>query len=136
MNADKVKHLEFIQSVITRMATNSFLIKGWMITLVSALFALAARDADGRYVMVTFVAVPLFWLLDAYYLAQERQYRDLYDEVRDATESMNFTLDASKHRAGSNRWPAAALAPVITILYLPVLVIGGLIVRWLAEKPG
>jgi hypothetical protein len=44
----KLKHLEFIQNVITRMNTNSFLIKVWVATLVSALFALAAKDANQR----------------------------------------------------------------------------------------
>ena len=43
---NKRKHLEFIQSVIARMNSNSFLIKGWSITLVSALFALAAKDSN------------------------------------------------------------------------------------------
>ena len=31
-----MKHLEFIQAVITRMATNSFTYKGWAITLVNS----------------------------------------------------------------------------------------------------
>ena len=79
MDENKRKHLEFIQNVITRMNTNSFLIKGWMVTLVSALFALAAKDSDPRYVLVTFIAIPVFWLLDGFYLSQERQYRGLYD---------------------------------------------------------
>jgi hypothetical protein len=35
-----VKHLEFIQNAITRMATNSFWLKGWAVTLVAATFAL------------------------------------------------------------------------------------------------
>ena len=40
----KLKHLEFIQDVITRMNSNSFLLKGWCVTLMSVLFALSARD--------------------------------------------------------------------------------------------
>ena len=36
----KLKHLEMIQAVITRMAKNSFLLKGWSITLTAAIFAL------------------------------------------------------------------------------------------------
>ena len=43
MDNNKIKHLEFIQSTITRMNQNSFQIKGWMITLVSALLAHYAR---------------------------------------------------------------------------------------------
>ena len=59
MNEATIRHLEFIQNVITRMNTNSFLIKGWMITLVSALFVFAAKDSDARYAIITYAAKPL-----------------------------------------------------------------------------
>jgi hypothetical protein len=36
-----LKHLEFIQNIVTRMARNSFLLKGWSLTLVAAIFALS-----------------------------------------------------------------------------------------------
>ncbi|MDW7728319.1 MAG: hypothetical protein SCH70_14675, partial [Candidatus Methanoperedens sp.] len=78
----KIKHLEFIQGVVNRMATNSFLIKGWCITLVSALFALAAKDANFKYIIIAFIPVPVFWILDSYYLWQERLFRALYDQIR------------------------------------------------------
>ena len=103
MTDNTVKHLEFIQNVITRMNTNSFLIKGWMITLVSALFALAAKDANVRYIMITYMAVPIFWILDSYYLSQERQYRELYNKVRNNDSSYsNFFMDASSFNNGKN----------------------------------
>ena len=41
----KLEHLKMLQAVITRMASNSFMVKGWCITLVSALLALSAKDA-------------------------------------------------------------------------------------------
>ncbi|MDB5390820.1 MAG: hypothetical protein JWM11_6466 [Planctomycetaceae bacterium] len=105
MIEDKRKHLEFIQNVITRMSTNSFMLRGWMVTLVSALFALAAKDAQPRYVMVTWIAIPAFWLLDAFYLSQERQFRGLYDAVRlkDATD---YSMDTSPYNSGCNSWSA------------------------------
>ena len=31
VNVDRVKHLELIQAIVTRMAGNSFLIKGWTV---------------------------------------------------------------------------------------------------------
>ena len=39
----KHKHLEMIQAVISRLASNSFSIKQWTVMLVSALFVLVAR---------------------------------------------------------------------------------------------
>ena len=49
----RVQHLELIQGVIGRMGQNSFLLKGWSVTLVTALIALAAvcaacSAADGK----------------------------------------------------------------------------------------
>lgn len=41
---NKVKHLEFIQGVVNRLSTDSFLLKGWSVVLVSALFALSASQ--------------------------------------------------------------------------------------------
>jgi hypothetical protein len=43
-SSDKHEHLEFLQAAINRMAGNLFLLKGWTITLIAALFALAAKD--------------------------------------------------------------------------------------------
>lgn len=41
---NKTTHLQFIQEVIKRLASNSFLVKGWSVTLVSALFVLSSKD--------------------------------------------------------------------------------------------
>ena len=37
---DKYKHLEMIQNIIQRMATNSFMLKGWAVTLIVAILGL------------------------------------------------------------------------------------------------
>ncbi|MCP4140217.1 MAG: hypothetical protein GY755_08000 [Chloroflexi bacterium] len=41
---DKIKHLEFIQGAVTRMADNSFKMKGWMVAIISALLAIYADN--------------------------------------------------------------------------------------------
>ena len=78
---NKIKHLEMIQSIITRMAQNSFMIKGWSLTLVVAMFAFVPKTA---YLFIPIVIVPvlIFVCLDAYYLQLERRYRKLYDIVK------------------------------------------------------
>jgi len=123
---NKRKHLEFIQNVITRMNSNSFLIKGWAITLVSALFALAAKDANLNYVLITYIAIPLFWGLDGYFLSQERQYRSLYDHVAGVEENLiNFSMNASGYNTGRNRWVCTMISktiwPLYTIMFLITL---------------
>jgi len=114
----KLKHLEFIQNVITRMNSNSFLIKGWTITLVSALFALAAKDANIQYVLITYIVIPVFWLIDGFFLSQERQYRDLYNEVRIKGESeIDFSMNASGFSDGKNSWLVGVFSKTLILFY-------------------
>jgi hypothetical protein len=51
----KLAHLNLIQAVITRMGSNSFLLKGWSVTLVAALFALAAKDTKPALVLIAYL---------------------------------------------------------------------------------
>jgi hypothetical protein len=103
-----LKHLEFCQDIITRMNHSSFLLKGWSVTLVAAIFALAAPDQNQTYLVVAYFPVIMFWILDAYYLAQERKYRGLYELIatKDASVS-DFSLDASKCGDAKATWGAA-----------------------------
>jgi hypothetical protein len=119
MNENKLKHLDFLQLVITRMNVNSFLLKGWAVTLVSALFAFAAKDANYQYVLITYISTPLFWVLDGYYLSQERQYRALYDIVRLKDETaIDFDLNARSYNTGRNTWMASIVSKTLNIFYL------------------
>mgnify|MGYP000831934822 CR=1 FL=1 len=45
----KTKHLELLQIIIQRIANNSFLLKGWTVTLIVAIFTLASKDAIQIY---------------------------------------------------------------------------------------
>lgn len=82
MDNNKITYLEMIQGIINRMAGNSFSLKGWAVTLVAGIFALASKNTDKMYFLVTYVPILVFWFLDAYYLLQERLYRSLYNKVR------------------------------------------------------
>jgi len=84
MKDPELKHLEFIQSVINRMANNSLIIKGWSITLISGLFALSFLSDVSVLALLPILPVIMFWGLDAYYLRQEKLFRDLYDQSRKA----------------------------------------------------
>jgi len=115
---NKIKHLEFIQDVITRMNTNSFMIKGWAITLISAIFALAAKDANHLYALVAYIPLPMFWLLDGFFLSQEKQYRGLYDHVRNITEEkIDFSMDASSFDNGTNDWLSSTFSKTLFVFY-------------------
>lgn len=92
----KLKHLEMIQNVITRMASNSFALKGWAVTLVAGIFALAGKDVDKMYFLVAYIPIVVFWGLDSYYLLQERLYRALYEKVRKMdVDDIDFSMDVN-----------------------------------------
>ena len=79
-----VKEMEFIQSVITRMANNSFLLKGWLIGILSFILAFnkeAVFANSPQYAAVLAMPVLIFWYLDAFFLYTEQQYREIYKEV-------------------------------------------------------
>ena len=127
----KHKHLDFLQLVITRMNVNSFLLKGWAVTLISAIFAFAAKDSNPSYILITYIAIPLFWGLDAYYLSQERQYRALYNEIRERHENeIDFNMNASPYNKGRNLWCVCLFAPTIGFFY-GILVIITLLIMYL-----
>jgi len=121
---NKRKHLEFIQGVITRMNTNSFMIKGWVITLVSALFALAAKDANKMYVLIVYVPIPLFWVLDGFYLSKERQFRELYKKVAGMKEQdIDFLMNIKEYNLGRNRWVRAIFSITLIPFYVTLIAV-------------
>ncbi len=92
----KLKHLELIQGVINRLSTNSFLLKGWSVVLVSALIALSVADSRGALVLVAVIPVVVFWGLDGFLLWQEQLFRKLYDHVRvQSNENIDFSMAAA-----------------------------------------
>lgn len=96
---NKRKHLEMIQGVINRMAGNSFFLKGWAVTLIAALFALSAKDTNPKYIFIAYFPVIIFWILDGYFLSQERIFRDLYDDVRKLdNKDIDFSMDIRKYK--------------------------------------
>jgi hypothetical protein len=91
----KIKHLEFILATINRMANNSFLLKGWTVTLVGGLLALSFKEIDHRYLYISLIVLAIFWLLDSYYLSRERNFVNLYNQVRNKPdEAIDFSMDA------------------------------------------
>ena len=102
---NKRAHLQMIQAAIERMSVNSFLLKGWSVVLVSALFAWAAGRDERIFVCFACLPAIAFWMLDSYYVQQERLFRKLYDRVRFLEESaVNFSMNTrSAKKKGVSR---------------------------------
>src|SRR5512139_1728692 len=76
----KLKHLEFIQATVNRLSTNSFLLKGWSVVLVSALFVLSGKENNQKFAWLALIPAAVYWGLDGYFLWQERLYRSCTTE--------------------------------------------------------
>lgn len=93
-----LKEVDIIQDIIKRMAFNSFLIKGWAVTLVVVTLLLRGPEYQA---CVAFIPLLTFWFLDAYFLWQERMYRTLYKWVisnRLKTEEYLFDMTAYRFK--------------------------------------
>lgn len=128
----KLKHLEFIQGVISRMATNSFLFKGWAITIAGGLSAFAAAGAKTGALIIALVATLMFWALDGYYLWLERCFIALYDKVATTDEgSIDFSMTIDKAEA-ARCWFKTCWRPHLCLFYgavVAVEVVGVFVIR-------
>lgn len=97
MPQKKIKHLEMVELIIERMAKNSFQLKGWTMTLITIVGAISAQGSDKRFISLAFIPIIGFWLLDSFYLMQERKYKQLYKNIIEKDEEeIDFSLDTSK----------------------------------------
>lgn len=130
----RLRHLDALQGVITRLGQNSFAIRGWSVTLVSAVFAVISTQGQRTHHLVLFALGPawIFWILDAFYLRQERLYRSLYRAAaRSLTDSTAasvapFDMDTTPYRSSISSWPRTLSTPHVAAIpvLLTVLVIG------------
>lgn len=78
----RIKHMEMIQAVVSRLGNDSFLIKGWTVTVAAAFLGFAVSQDKWQLALAGVGPTTLFWLLDTTYLRSERLFRDLFDRVR------------------------------------------------------
>lgn len=117
-----IKRQEILQSIIARMAQNSFTIKGWAVTVITALLAFSSKDTDRWLAICALYPVVAFWGLDAYYLMQERLFRELGKQS--AAPGTEFAFKTTP------TWGAffsAAVSPTVILLYALALLMTFLI---------
>jgi len=99
------KEIDLIQGVINRMANNSFLLKGWLISLIAVVLALSKDSLLSCHSNLTLFIlcfpIIIFWYLDAFFLHREKCYRELYDWViknRMTSNENLYSLDFRPHK--------------------------------------
>ena len=115
-----VKHLEIIQGIVNRLAHNSFLIKGWSMTMLGVVILFISRNQNQSSYLILCFLIPVigFWILDAYFLWQERLFRGVYDDVRKKEETdfrMNVSDQLSKPK---NKWWHSIFSVTLLIFYV------------------
>jgi hypothetical protein len=121
----RLKHLEIVQQVITRMASNSFFLKGWSVTLLSAILAIAVKDNLYRMIWIAFLPVSMFWMLDGYFLRQERLYRKLWDHIRaeDQDIATDFSMGTGEVSPQVASWLRVSFSKTLLIFHGTLLVV-------------
>lgn len=112
------KHLEFIQSALSRMAANSLQMKSWNVALGSAAIGFAAaKDSHPQAAVFALVPSLIFWVLDAYYLMLERAFRNLYDEAVAGTA----VIYSMKLKTTLRMALVAFARPSVLLIHLPIV---------------
>ncbi len=125
MTSSVEKHLELIQNVIGRLSQNSFAIRGWTITVISALLALSTKVTICN---IAFIPALFFWGLDAYYLRQERLFRKLYQAVLEKRletdlKLVPYSMDTSFFSDKVDHLWKTMLAPTLLGIYGPIFLV-------------
>ena len=119
----KQSHLEMIQGIVNRLSHNSFLLKGWTVVLVSAMFALAAKDKNALFIYLAYFPSIAFWCLDGYFLWQERLFRALYEHVRVMKEEdIDYSMNVNNADISGITWASAFFSKTLIIFHGVILV--------------
>ena len=118
---DHHKHMDYVQAIIARLATNSFVMKGWALTVSSALLGFSA--SKGLWALAALAVVPAaaFWFLDTYYLRQERAFRDMYEDVA-AKRVTGFKIKPGPY-ASRHSWGRTGKSLSLSVFYGPIVVV-------------
>ena len=100
------------------MNSNSFLIKGWCITIVSAIFVLSQKETNIYFLAFSIVPCLSFWIVDGFFISTERKYRELYTHVIKLDEaSIDFSMDTNPFKKNNNSWICGILSKTLIPFY-------------------
>ncbi|MFD6169650.1 hypothetical protein [Streptomyces coeruleorubidus] len=133
LGEERLKHLEFLQAVITRLSNHSFLVKGWALTLAAGFFAVASSQQSWQVAASGLVPLACFWFLDGLFLRQERLFRHLYDDVRrPGVEVETLSMDVRPYLRRIS-WFEATFSRTLQLFYGALLVADAALVAVMAR---
>ena len=145
-----IKSMEFCQTTIKRMADNSFRLKQWFLVAVTAMFTVFSKIIfSGNpefHIDSLFFLAPLFIFpyLDAYYLQQERLFREIYNDFMNCINNNEakrkpFDMKPTRGQRGQfSIWNVIFSISIAPLYFIIICVLQGFIVyrssvdcRWL-----
>lgn len=126
MNDNFIKTIDLLQSCITRMSQNSFMVKGWTITLTGIILALVPETFDVRLLcIICLILILCFWILDTFYLQKERLFRHKYKLLikNPERDDLFFDLDISSVSKNNKKFKFFNIMFSLSVwpIYIPLL---------------
>jgi hypothetical protein len=115
-----VEHLRMLQAVISRLAQNSFQAKSWSVAIVTAILVLNSRLAQENTCALALFPAVCFWMLDAYYLREERLFRAVYKASIEG-QIPPFSMDKGRFDSLVPTWFRTMFAPSVFLVHLIIL---------------
>ncbi|MEY8882284.1 hypothetical protein [Donghicola sp. XS_ASV15] len=135
-SSQKIKYLEFIQAIITRMASESAAMKRYALAVTAAVNSTAAATDTWYLAMAGAPLLAVFWLLDGQYLTLERQYRGLYDIVRLPDTPADLSLKIPDEIAKQQTLGQSAFGWSVWTLYAALMLLCVLVAGAVMIVPG
>jgi hypothetical protein len=124
----KVKHLEMVQAIVSRMSNQSATIKNYCITVTTAVCGFAITLQRPLVALLAVFPITTFALLDAQYLRLERCFRALFDRVRLADWGTPPDFEINLKTAPTVRYWSTVCSWSILTFYAPLALGVGLVV--------
>ena len=134
-----IKSMEFCQAIIKRMASNSFRLKQWFLLAVTAMFTVFSKvvffENIKFHIENLFFLAPLivFPCLDAYYLQQERLFREIYNDFmkcinNNKTIRNPFDMKPTKEQRGQfSIWNVIFSISIAPFYFIIICVLQGVV---------
>jgi len=107
MTDEQKQHLEFIQNTINRLSSNSMQLKAITITIAAGLLAVYTSNTKDFLLFIALAQIVFFWMLDGYYLQQERKFRGIYNDVCGVTNNntiKDYEMPTKLYKKGKYRF--------------------------------
>lgn len=123
------KEIDLIQNCINRMARNSFMLKGWAISLLAVVLALTADRLNPLFLFCSvFIPLLCFWYLDAFFLRTEKMYRKMYEwvlkERKEGRMDFQYDLEPSRFKNQVDTHCRVMFSKTLRVFYgIPLLVV-------------